>query len=560
MNKLRTKAYWLALPILLISQFFTKQVTAQVGTGYFNGTVFSTYASVNTGAISGISFSLTYTGTFATRQLANFNPGSLPANTGFPTAAPRSLELMANAANASARYSFNANLPRFTTLFVEDVDVNESIRIEFLDAGSTPINVSNILFKYISTAVLPTITNAATSITLSSTATNVTEALMAFIINTTTVRSIRITQLSGNTGGTYIAYFGTPGLDYGDAPATYGDAGHLPATNLRLGALGPDAEASSNSSTPANGDDAATSSSIIDDEDGVAAFGTLYTNATSYSVNVAVSNTTGANATLYGWIDFDQDGTFDAGEASAATTVPNGATTATVNWTGLSGLTTGTNYARFRIASVAGEASVSTGLAANGETEDYRLVNIILPLTLVNFSGQRNGDNILAHWRTEQEVNVSHFELEYSTDGVTYKSGGSIPAKNGVVNEYEFTLQNFLQPLYYIRLKCIDIDKRTKYSSGIIIKKSGTYTKTLQVTPNPVRDRAVIHIISDVATTGNIRVYDMVGHSIYNASHSLQRGDNTIYINQLSNAVQGTYVVQAIIDRETLVQKIIISK
>jgi hypothetical protein len=85
-----------------------------------------------------------------------------------------------------------------------------------------------------------------------------------------------------------------------------------------------------------------------------------------------VSNTTGATANLKGWIDFNKNGVFDASEGATAT-VANGATTATLTWSGLSGLTTGNTYARFRIATLASEITNPTGAAADGEVEDYQL-------------------------------------------------------------------------------------------------------------------------------------------------------------------------------------------
>ena len=560
MKQLLKQNYRSALPVLFILLFSFNGAVAQVGTGFFNGTVFSTYASVNAGALSGNNFAITYTGTYSTKVLAAYTPGNLPANTGFPGTNPPDLELMGSAANASTLYTFTSTLPQFSTIYLQDVDLNEIIRVEFFDAGNVLINTSNIIIRTISTAGLPAITTTATSVTATGLTTNVTEPLVAFTINTTTVKSVAITQLSGATGGTYEAFFGILRLDHGDAPATYGDAGHFPSTTLKLGALGSEAEAVAAFSATANGDDAATSATVIDDEDGVASFNALAANATSYSVSVTLANTTGANATLTGWIDFNRNGIFDAGEASAAT-VANGATSATVNWTGLSGLVSGQSFARFRIASNAAEVTNPTGFAVVGEVEDYPItISSIVPLSLLSFSGERSSNNIIVNWKSENEINVNHFEVEYSTDGVSFANGGSVAARNQAVNNYQFTLVNYTQPIYYIRLKSIDADSRFKYSAVITIRMNGGYTKAMTVTPNPVTDRVSVRITSDVATSVNIRIIDAVGQVLYQSKQQLVKGENVIYINSLSNAAQGMYLVQAIVDGEKLIQKIVISK
>jgi hypothetical protein len=173
-------------------------------------------------------------------------------------------------------------------------------------------------------------------------------------------------------------------LEFGDAPDSYGTLqassgarhalsfydGDLHTSKLMLGSL-LDVELNGVPATAgatATGDDQAG----VDDEDAITTFPVLNTGVSSYTLTLAVSNTTGATANLKGWIDFNKNGVFDASEGATAT-VANGATTATLTWSGLSGLTTGNTYARFRIATLASEITNPTGAAADGEVEDYQL-------------------------------------------------------------------------------------------------------------------------------------------------------------------------------------------
>ena len=177
--------------------------------------------------------------------------------------------------------------------------------------------------------------------------------------------------------------------DFGDAPNTYSTllANNGPShmlsfydplvhtSKLMLGSL-QDNEIDGAPNTASSGDDAAG----VDDEDGIVRFPTLTTASTSYTVTVNVTNTTGDPATLKGWIDFNKNGVFDASEGATAT-VPIDATTATLTWNSLSGLTYGSTYARFRIATLASEIANPTGLASDGEVEDYNLPMITLGIT-----------------------------------------------------------------------------------------------------------------------------------------------------------------------------------
>jgi hypothetical protein len=142
----------------------------------------------------------------------------------------------------------------------------------------------------------------------------------------------------GQRMGVSNLFFDVP-VDVGDAPDTGSGTGtgnyqtlrsdngprHLlvgyhsvaRTTSLMLGATVDD-EANGQPNAAVIGDDLAG----VDDENGVASFPVLDTSATSYAIpaaRVAVMNSNGAAATLYGFIDFNSDGDFaDSGESTAA--------------------------------------------------------------------------------------------------------------------------------------------------------------------------------------------------------------------------------------------------
>src|SRR5690606_9319716 len=97
------------------------------------------------------------------------------------------------------------------------------------------------------------------------------------------------------------------------------------------------------------------------------------TTQTSYSVTLAVHNSTGQPADVTGWVDWNQNDVFDSSEGVTAS-VADGATSVTLTWNGLSlaGLVPGTLQARLRLAP-AGEIGAGDpgGVASAGEVEDY---------------------------------------------------------------------------------------------------------------------------------------------------------------------------------------------
>ena len=169
--------------------------------------------------------------------------------------------------------------------------------------------------------------------------------------------------------------------DFGDAPDTGAGTGrgnyqtllsdngprHTSTGTLRMGSL-LDTEADASPNAAADGDDRTNH-----DENGVLnpQIDFQLTWDTIPRITVSTSNSTETTATLTGWIDFNADGFFDNVNERAQVAVPNGGTSAQLVFPMVPRAYTGTTYARLRL-STDPAASNSTGLAFDGEVEDYR--------------------------------------------------------------------------------------------------------------------------------------------------------------------------------------------
>lgn len=77
-----------------------------------------------------------------------------------------------------------------------------------------------------------------------------------------------------------------------------------------------------------------------------------------------------------GWIDFNGNGVFDAGERSSVASCGAGANTVSLSWTvpaGAGYVVQPTSYMRLRIGPNVSDVDFPTGIVTKGETEDYRL-------------------------------------------------------------------------------------------------------------------------------------------------------------------------------------------
>ena len=177
--------------------------------------------------------------------------------------------------------------------------------------------------------------------------------------------------------------------DYGDAPDSYftlaasNGPAHIRDTNLYLGTAGsgdPDIEQDGQPNTAATGDDADANGDDEASIDPLTDFALLTSASTSFTLNVDTFNNTTNNANLVGWIDFDLSGTFDNDEVATVLVPSTGADVSVLTWSTIPiDVLNGSSYIRLRITTdtsiATGTASTSlpTGMATDGEVEDYAI-------------------------------------------------------------------------------------------------------------------------------------------------------------------------------------------
>lgn len=148
------------------------------------------------------------------------------------------------------------------------------------------------------------------------------------------------------------------------------------------------------------------------------------------------------------------------------------------------------------INNAAGNALETLTLNFNGSNWDtlYNDVNhyngCILPVNLISFTAIKDKDNVSLNWQTGSEINVSHFNIQRSTNGSDFESIGQIKATNQSGNNY-----NINDPLpiyqstrnYYYRLEIVDKDGTKTYSET----KQINFSKqefSVKVFPNPATE------------------------------------------------------------------------
>jgi hypothetical protein len=203
------------------------------------------------------------------------------------------------------------------------------------------------------------------------------------------------------------------------------------------------------------------------------------------------------------------------------------------------------------------------GGCADNVDRDWRNVQL-LPVTLLEFNGNHNSGNIRLGWIVANEVNMSHYIVERSVDGVTYKAvGQQVKALgNSVATSYSLVdnVSDLTNTTVYYRLVQVGNDNSRKLSNVITFKLQGKAANNVVVHPNPATNFFVVRINATKDGNATVRVLDLAGRVVLQQNNRVATGSNAITFNNLANMASGTYNVQVILNDEVMNQRLIIAK
>ena len=177
-----------------------------------------------------------------------------------------------------------------------------------------------------------------------------------------------------------------------------------------------------------------------------------------------------------------------------------------------------------------------------------------LPVNLLSFQAQRSGRVNLLNWATAQEVNLSHFVIERSTDGSRFTEIGRIAGLGNTSGDrqYRFTDAAPVNGYNYYRLRSEDRSGALKYSDIRKVKNTGS--ASISIFPNPVDQQLTLNISSDKTDRANVSVFDMNGREVFARITPLIIGVNNLNIPAV-NLPSGTYIVKIQMGGEVIVEK-----
>ena len=167
----------------------------------------------------------------------------------------------------------------------------------------------------------------------------------------------------------------------------------------------------------------------------------------------------------------------------------------------------------------------------------------IIPVELTSFVGSSIDGNVVLNWKTATETNNSGFEIQRSTDRVSFSKlafvsgfGTTTEPKN-----YSYTDNSINGGTYFYRLKQIDYNGAFAYSDIIEVEiVSPNRFELNQNYPNPFNPSTTISYSIPQNSFVTLKIYDVIGNEVttlVNQTQSAGKYDITFDASNLSNGV-----------------------
>ncbi|HET7117907.1 MAG TPA: T9SS type A sorting domain-containing protein, partial [Hanamia sp.] len=188
---------------------------------------------------------------------------------------------------------------------------------------------------------------------------------------------------------------------------------------------------------------------------------------------------------------------------------------------------------------------------------DTVYVGSLLPVTLINFTAQLQGNTALLQWETAQELNNDHFDVERSTDGRSFVNIGKVAGSGttSLPHNYRFMDDSPVpDATNYYRLEQVDDDGSYTYSKIESVTFTGNNLPAA-IYPNPAHNYFIVqHYIGQDMKPAYIVVKDMEGRTLINQQLN---NTNSERIN-ITGLSKGVYMVSVITGEKVQTKKLVI--
>ena len=178
-----------------------------------------------------------------------------------------------------------------------------------------------------------------------------------------------------------------------------------------------------------------------------------------------------------------------------------------------------------------------------------RVVAAPLPVTLLKFAGNVLKNSVELNWKTSQEKDFSHFEVQKSSNSIEFGAVAQITGNN--VSNYNYLDTAPELGTNYYRLKMVDIDGSSSFSNIISVKYD--LDENFALFENPIKGSEII-----INTNAKEPLFKINAASGLQMNVFTQKTDANTYSIRLENGQPGLYFLSIISKEKVITKKILV--
>jgi hypothetical protein len=222
------------------------------------------------------------------------------------------------------------------------------------------------------------------------------------------------------------------------------------------------------------------------------------------------------------------------------------------NWVDGGGATTATGV-------VTGSGSVTSNATSSFAQITLGYETFPVPLKLISFTAERRQGTSTLHWITENEQNVSHFDVQRSYDAVNYSTIGNVAARNRSQQEnYFFDDRSPLKGLAWYRIRSVDMDGKFSYTRIAVVSENDFQSSSFVVL-NPVRNAVTVFNKTGKDGLFDYRLYNSGGQLILKGNVGMTSNGGAA-LSLPPQTATGIYIVELSNDKTQFRQKVLVEK
>lgn len=205
-----------------------------------------------------------------------------------------------------------------------------------------------------------------------------------------------------------------------------------------------------------------------------------------------------------------------------------------------------------------GGSTAAGSVFENDYNIDFGFVMTVLSVQQLDLKAIMDKDQTVhINWLTTGESGVKQYHVERSIDGKNWTAIGSVKSKGDGNFSYndDDNISSLSSLVAYYRIRTEDQNGAYKYST--IVKINLDRGISVVAMPNPFSNYINLQVNTTKRTDATIRIFNVSGQIVKSKGMILEKGLNSIQVNDMQELPAGTYILDVKTGESSLLQKIL---